>query len=653
MALNALGNASNAHSHRMPTRTDGHAAASPEVLGDLSTNAVATGQQRAVALMRAYPRPVAMLVLLVLSLALDRYHDTLGDPLAAIVIVIGATPLMRKTIGALREHRYALDYLALLAIAAAVAALELQVGAVIALMLATGQALEEYGVRRARRSLTLLQDRIPRTALVVWDGDEQLPETGIPVEEITIGSVVLVRHGEVLPLDGELVSDRALVDESSLTGEPYVLEKVRGDQVRSGTVNLGPPLRMRVSREARDSTYRQILALVAAAQESGAPIVRLADRYSLVFSVIAISLAAAAWWYSGTLERALAVLVVATPCPLILAVPIALMGGVNRAARAKIIVKRLAGLEVLARVKLLLLDKTGTITVGFPELVDVQLQDGAQVSADRVLAMAAAVERHSLHPIAKALVEAAQVRGLPLLPVANVEEIVGHGIRAHVDGHVVHVYGTAAPYGEMRVMCALDGWPTATFVLQDSLKAGARKVFESMIASGVQLAIATGDRRSAAEGTLRQLGLPLELEAECTPEQKLDLIRRAQATGKTVGMLGDGINDAPALAQADVGLVFAHEARTASSEAADIVLLGGDLQQVWQSLVIARQTMRVAVQGILLGIGLSMVAMVAAAFGFLPPLAGAFLQEGIDVLVIANALRATRNDLRPPGGSSR
>jgi len=217
----------------------------------------------------------------------------------------------------------------------------------------------------------------------------------LPVEEITIGSVVMVRHGEVLPLDGELLSERAVVDESSLTGEPYVLEKAHGDEVRSGTVNQGPPLMLRVSREARDSTYRRILALVEAAQESGAPIVRLADRYSLAFSAVAISLAAGAWWWSGSLERALAVLVVATPCPLILAVPIALMGGVNRAARDKIIVKRLVALEVLARVTYLLLDKTGTITVGRPELVRIESGPASGIDSDRALSLAAAVERHS------------------------------------------------------------------------------------------------------------------------------------------------------------------------------------------------------------------------------------------------------------------
>jgi heavy metal translocating P-type ATPase len=587
---------------------------------------------------RAHPRPFAMLGLLLVSLALDAVVDSLGDPLALLVIAIGSEPLVRRTLVALRQRRYALDYLALLAIAAALATTELQVGAVIALMLASGQALEDYGVGRARSSLSLLADRIPRSAVVIGEhGSHAL----MPVEEITVGSTILVRHGEVLPLDGELLSEQSLVDESSLTGEPYLLQKTRGDEVRSGTVNQGPPLSLLVCREARDSTYRQILALVDAAQDSAAPMVRLADRYSLVFSAFAIALAGAAWWWSGSLERALAVLVVATPCPLILAVPIALVGGVNRAAREKIIVKRLAALEVLARVAYLVLDKTGTITVGRPELTRIEPGPTTpSMDSEFALTLTAAVERHSLHPIAKALVEAARARALPTLPVFDVVE-TGQEISARVDGRMVRVHGAEAPYGELRVVCEINGRRAATFVLEDRLKAEARLVIARILGLGVDLAVATGDRRAAAEHVVRELGLPLRLEAECTPAHKLELIRAHQAMGKTVGMVGDGINDAPALAQADVGLVFAHEARTASSEAADIVLLGGEIQQVWQALSIARQTIRVATQGILLGIGLSAVAMLTASAGLLPPLMGAFLQEGIDVLVIMNALRAT------------
>jgi P-type E1-E2 ATPase len=323
-------------------------------------------------------------------------------------------------------------------------------------------------------------------------------------------------------------------------------------------------------------------------------------------------------------------------------VPIALMGGVNRAARDKIIVKRLAGLEVLAKLSFLMLDKTGTITVGHPELVRIESAPGSPFGADELLSLTAAVERHSLHPIAKSLVEAAHARGLPSLEVQDVRETAGQGISATIGSRRVAVHGAPGREGQMSIVCEVNGQVAGTFLLEDRLKPDARQIFEKILALGVRLAIATGDRRAAAERTVAELGLPLEIDAECTPAFKLELIRKRQAAGGVVGMVGDGINDAPALAQADVGLVFSHEARTASSEAADIVLLGGELTQVWRSLWIARQTIRVATQGILLGIGLSVLAMLAAAFGYLPPLAGALLQEGIDVLVIANALRATR-----------
>jgi heavy metal translocating P-type ATPase len=595
-------------------------------------------------MVRTYPQIVIMSILLVISLALDWWRDGWGDPLAAVVIAMGGFPLLRDTLVALRQGRFALDYLALLAIAAAVAAVEFQVGAVIALMLASGRALEDYGVRRARRSLSLLVDRIPRSALVEQPDNRV---ESVVVDDIDVGARVLVRHGEVLPIDGNLLSVRALVDESSLTGEPYLLDKIRGDPVRSGTVNQGESLWLSVTKPARDSTYRQILALVEAAQDSGAPMVRLADRYSVVFSAVAVSLAGAAWWFSGSIERALAVLVVATPCPLILAVPIALMGGVNRSARQKIIVKRMAALEVLARVSSLILDKTGTITVGRPELVSIELHPKTRLPASEMLALAAAVERHSLHPIAKAIVEAAQQRGLAVLPVGAVVETVGRGVEADVARHRVALRGAPGSYDEMRVLCEVDGHPGATFTLQDRVKPNARAVFQRILSMGIELALATGDRREAADRVVRELDLPVAVEAECTPEAKLIAIRSRQKSGHVVGMVGDGINDAPALAHADVGLVFTSEARTASSEAADVALLGGDIEQVWHALRIARDTVRVATQGILLGIGLSFAAMVVAAVGLLPPLIGAFLQEGIDVLVIANALRATAE----PGGA--
>jgi P-type E1-E2 ATPase len=512
-----------------------------------------------------------MLVGLLVSLALAVYRDGLGDPLALVIIVVGATGLVHDTIAAVRETPLRARLPGAPGDCCRGSSVGVSGRCRDRLMLESGRALEEYGVRRARSSLSMLSDRIPRTALVLREGEAPV---AAEVDEIELGSEVLLRHGEVLLLDGELLSERALVDESSLSGEPYLLDKVH-----SGTVNQGPPLRLRVLREARDSTYSQILALVESALEGSAPVARLADRYSLVFSAVAIALATGAWWYSGSLDRALAVLVVATPCPLILGVPIALMGGVNRAARDKIIVKRLAGLEVLAKLTFLMLDKPGTITVGRPELVRIESVPDGHLTDYELLSLTAAVERHSLHPIAKSLVEAAQARSLPLLEVADVQETAGQGISASVGTRTVLVHGAPAPYGQMHVACEVDGQFAGTFVLEDRLKPDARMIFQKILRLGVQLPIATGDRRAAAEHAVQGLGLPLEIDAECTPAFKLELIRR---------------------------------------------------RQVWQALWIARQTIRVATQGILLGIGLSVLAMLFAAAGYLPPLAGALLQEGIE-----------------------
>jgi heavy metal translocating P-type ATPase len=600
---------------------------------------------RWLSLLQTYPLPPTVLALILVSVGLAQLGESrAARATAGLAIVVGGWPLFRGFIEDLRRGKYALDYIAVLAIATSVATAHELVGAVIALMYLGGRTLEEYGVRRARRSLSLLADRIPNQALV------QAPDgvtLSVSIYKVSIGQIVLVRHGEVVPLDRELIDPQATLDESSLTGEPFLLDKVQGDEIRSGTVNVGRPIALRVLRTANDSTYHRILTMVAEAQASSAPLVRLAERYSVGFTVVTLALAAAGWYLSGDPVRALAVLVVATPCPLILATPIALMGGVNRAARERIIVKQLAALEVLTRVRCLIFDKTGTITVGRPTLVEVRITPGVALGADEALGIAAAVERQSLHPVAKALVDAARDRLLPGLPVEEVRETVGVGIEARVSGRAVRVRKSVSERQEMRVELELDGVLAATFVLEDHVKPRSRQVLEALLGMGIEVAIATGDRRAAAERAMERLGLPLTVEAECTPAAKRAAIGARQRAGLVVGMVGDGINDAPALAQADVGLVFAHEEQTAASEAGDVILLGGDVESVWRTVVIARDTVRVATQCILLGIGLSVVAMLFAAAGYIPPIVGALLQEGIDVAVIVNALRATQSHLPP------
>lgn len=595
--------------------------------------------RRTVGVVREYPLPIAVVLLIAISLGLDRSGFAFaGEIVAVVAIVIGAAPLVLDTLASLRRGRYALDYIALLAIATALITGEELVGAIITLMMLGGETLEKYGVHRAKRSLTLLADRIPNEALVDGDGGTAEP---VAVDLVPVGARIIVRHGEVVPLDGELIDGSAMLDESSLTGEPYLNEKVTGDEIRSGTVNLGQAFSVRVSRPAGDSTYRRILKMVEDAQASGAPLVRLADKYSVVFSLIAITLAGLAWLFSGEVIRALAVLVIATPCPLILATPIALMGGVNRAAHEKIIVKQLASLEVLSRLSSLIFDKTGTITVGRPELVSIEILPGAPVDEHDALAIAAAIERRSLHPIAKAVVEEAKARQVAALSATEVHETVGSGIEATVGGRRCRVARVVSEQQEMRVGLDVDGRSAATFVFEDRVKPEAREVFQRIVGVGIEISIATGDRRAAAERAVQALSLPVLIEAECTPAAKSELISAQQAAGRLVGMVGDGINDAPALAQANVGIVFAHEEQTAASDAADVVILGGDVTSVWHAIAIARASVAVARQGILVGIGLSTIGMVFAAIGLITPVAGAFLQEAIDLIVIVNALRAS------------
>jgi heavy metal translocating P-type ATPase len=457
-----------------------------------------------------------------------------------------------------------------------------------------------------------------------------------------VGQAVFVRTGEVIPLDGVLVSEMAEVDESSLTGEPYMMEKLQGNQLRSGTVNTGHSIVVQVTTVDAQSTYRKIIDMVKQAQDGQAPLIRLADRYSSWFTIITLILAVVAYLISHDISRVLAVLVIATPCPLLIATPIALLGGMNLAARQKIILKQLGALEVLSRIDTLIFDKTGTLTLGQPRLMEIDVRDATRSEVE-LLAIAASLERNSLHPIAKAVVMAAEAASAPRLIARSVTETVGKGIAGDVDGVT---YTLAKHHGDERLTIALQQGEQvmALFFFEDELKADAKTAVAQLHAKGLRLHVFTGDKAVAAQRIVDQLsiGHAITLKANCTPQDKLDGVKALQENGHVVAMIGDGINDAPALALADVGVVFSNEEHTAASEAADVVLLGGDFAFVWNILAIARRTIRIALQSIWVGIGLSILGMVLALFGFIPPIVGAGLQEAIDILVIFNALRASR-----------
>lgn len=557
--------------------------------------------------------------------------------LAMAIVALGSFDLFKETYQSILKKQFGLDYLAILAIVVALITREYLVAAVIALMLSSGRTLEAYGVSQAQKSLTNLVDRIP-SEITLWQN--HAAGESIPVNQAQIGQEILVRKGEVVAVDGVLLSISGMFDESSLTGEPNIIEKVEGDAVRSGTINLGEALVIKVTREEKDSTYHRIVEMVRQAQEEKAPLVRLADRYSIWFTAISLAIAAFAFFSLHGLYGVLAVLVLATPCPLILATPIALMGGVNASAKKRIIVKKLASLEVLSRINTVVFDKTGTLTIGRPELTMVEIKDKTY-SKQQILSIAQAIERNSLHPLAKAIVAYAKEYKAPVARALNVTETVGYGISATVNQKSYSLSKLREDVG-MAIKLVESDNEIAVFFFEDKVKDEARTIVKYLKNLGLSLYIFTGDRLDAAKKVVDQLTNYVTVRASLTPEEKQAGVKELQEKGKVIAMIGDGINDAPALALADVGMVFSNEEQTAASEAADIVFLGNEFSLVFESLGIAKRTIHIALQSILWGIGMSITFMVLAAFGLIPPLIGAIIQEAIDVIVIINALRTSR-----------
>lgn len=582
-----------------------------------------------------------------------------GQAVAADVVWGAASALVsvRLLVGIvddLRRGRTGVDLIALLAMAGALALGEYLAGAVIGLMLATGQWLDRYAEGRARRELSTLLSRAPRVVHRYEDGELTSP----PIEEVRIGDVLLVKPGEIVPVDGLVLTPGAVLDESALTGESRLVSREIGERIASGTVNAGGPLRIRATATAEASTYAGIVRLVTEAQASKAPFVRLADRWALLFVPLTLAVAGIAWLVSGDPVRALAVLVVATPCPLLLAAPIAIVAGISRSARRGIIVKGGGALETLARTSVLLFDKTGTLTAGVPHLAEVEPAPGQD--PDEVLRLAASLEQVSPHVLAEAIVRSATLRELELAFPSEVVEQAGAGISGLVDGRRVALGNEDWVSGQgplpawardlrrrttmeaaTNVFVQLDGELAGALVLEDPIRPESPRAIRLLRRVGVErIVMVTGDHPVVAETVAAALGVDGFL-AERSPADKVDAVaaERADATGATV-MVGDGINDAPALAAADVGVAMGARGTSASSEAADVVVLVDRLDRLAEAIAIARRARRIALESVVLGMGLSLAAMVIAAAGYLPPVAGALLQEGIDVLVILNALRA-------------
>jgi heavy metal translocating P-type ATPase len=550
------------------------------------------------------------------------------------------------------HKRIGVDVLALLALCGALAVREYLAAAVISVMVASGRALEEWAAGRARRDLHALLERAPRTARR-YAGPAL---RAVPLETVVPGDRLLVAPGELVPADGTVAGAPAVVDESALTGEALPVERLSGEPVRSGVVNAGGPFDLMVTARAADSTYAGIVRLVAAAEESQAPFVRLADRYALWFLLVSLAAAGGAWVGAGA-GRAVAVLVVATPCPLILAAPVALVSGLSIAARRGVLVKGGGVLERLARCTTLLLDKTGTLTSGHPALA--AIVTAGSLPAHEVLRLAASLDQVSQHVLARAVAHAAAQRGCELELPGQVEEVPGQGIRGTVAGRQVAV-GNAAwagvtgtpPWaktarrqarldGALTVFVAVDAVPAGVLVLDDPIRPDAGRTIRALRRGGIKrIVMVTGDRAEVASTIGAFIGVD-EVLAERTPAEKLDAVRLERRLAPTI-MVGDGINDAPALALADVGVAMGARGATASSEAADAVLTVDRLGRLGEVTALARRTRRIALQSVLAGMGMSLVAMAAAGAGLLPAVWGALLQEGIDVAVILNALRALR-----------
>ncbi|MDN6177990.1 MAG: cadmium-translocating P-type ATPase [Micrococcaceae bacterium] len=587
--------------------------------------------------------------LLTVGLNIGGLHGPARLVASGFALVVAATVCVDMVKDLLRGH-WGIDVLALTAIVATVVVGEYHAALVICLMLTGGEGLEDAAQYRSRRELTGLLDRVPRTAqLVAPDGT--VSET--PLEDVAAGDIVLLRPSTVVPVDGTLLEGSADFDESAVTGESLPVTRAAGEPVPSGAVNGTVAVSLRATATAADSQYARIVALVQQAAESRAPLVRLADRYAVPFTLFAYLVGGLAWWLSGDPVRFAEVLVVATPCPLLIAAPVALMGGMSQAAREGAIVKDGGTLERLGRVKTAAFDKTGTLTTGTPRLKRIAVTPGLTggLDADRVLELAASLEAYSTHAFAPAVTAAARTRGMALHPVEDATEMATEGISGTVEGHRVmvgkprwiadHSSGFAPgslQAGEAGVYLGIDGVHVGMLVMSDPLRQEAAGMMARLDRAGVKdRVMLTGDIAATAQDVARQVGLT-DVRAELHPGQKVDLL--AALPHRPVMMVGDGINDAPVLAAADVGIAMGVHGATAASESAAVVIMIDAVSVAATAVEIGQRTVRVARQSIWIGILLSVGLMVYASTGGLPALFGALAQEVVDVVAIANALRS-------------
>ncbi|MDQ0561562.1 heavy metal translocating P-type ATPase [Rhizobium mesoamericanum] len=584
---------------------------------------------------------LALLISSLLLALLERWP--VANLLLVSCIVLVLTCLLVEIASKLRRKEFGLDLIAALAMATALWFGQYLAGAIVSVMYAGGHFLEFYAHRRAESGMTDLLSRVPQSALRINDGEF----VEVSIDAIAPGDRLLVRRGDVVPVDGTVDALTAVLDQSALTGEPLPVRLSQGEAVSSGATNAGDAFDLIASKAAKDSTYAHVLRLVEQAKQSKAPIYRLADRMGLWFLGLTLLVATVSVAASGDSVRLLAVLVVATPCPLILAVPVALVAGISKAARRGILIKGAGVLEALSKIDVIVFDKTGTLTIGQPTVSDVLGTDDPEA----LLRLAASAELASAHPLGRAIVKEAQNRRLLLSKPLQAAEAAGEGVEAMIEGRRVLVGGPAfirskgieaqmaVEDASVSALVCVDGRVLGAIRFEDPLRGDAVHAIDDLRTLGIKhISLASGDRHEVARAIADRLGMDA-VEADLSAADKVEAVLRTKALG-SVMMVGDGVNDAPALAAADVGLAVARGNLAAAAEAADLVLLKSGLGGIVAALQVARRSRRIALQSVAVGIGLSTVAMAFAGAGLLPPVQGALIQEAIDVAVVLNALRA-------------
>lgn len=565
-----------------------------------------------------------------------------------LIAIVGGIMTISMLIGmvqTLRSGKYGVDILAITAIVATLLVGEYWASLMVLVMLTGGDSLEDYASHQAGRELQSLLNNSPQIAHRI-DGEEV---TELKVDEVQVGDTILVKPGELVPVDGRVIAGESFVDESSLTGESKPIEKQINDELMSGSINGDAALRFKVTKSAKDSQYQTLVKLVQESEAKPAHFVRLADRYAVPFTLIAYIIGGIAWFVSKDPVRFAEVLVVASPCPLILAAPVALVAGMSRSSRNGIVVKTGTTIEKLARAKSVAFDKTGTLTEGKLSVEEIKVVSG-NISREDLVIYAASGEQESSHILARSLVAYAKAEKLSLLPVANLEEVTGQGIQAIVEDKEIRV-GNAAFAGsntelsseKTAVYVSIAGQYVGYITFTDIVRKESAETIKELNQLGITKTIMlTGDHQSIAKQIAEEVGIS-EVHAECLPEEKINVIKTLSDGDRPGIMVGDGVNDAPALAVADVGIAMGAHGSTAASESADAVILKDDLSRVSEAVRLSQDTMRIARQSVLIGIVICVILMLIASTGVIPALLGAALQEVIDTVSILSALRARKD----------